>query len=98
MPLRGADLVGALESVRALVAAVGGRAMVGAGTVLRVEQVAEVAATGAQLIVSPNMDPAVIAATKAAGLLSLPGVFTPTEAFQVWADLIFRATASCCTH
>ena len=55
--------------------------MVGAGTVLSVQDVAMVAAGGAELIVSPNTNPAVIAATKAAGLISLPGFATPSEAF-----------------
>ena len=55
--------------------------LVGAGTVLNPEEVTAVAGAGGQLIVSPNCDPAVIAASKAAGLISAPGVFTPTEAF-----------------
>ena len=59
----------------------GPRLMVGAGTVLSVEEVAVVAARGAQLVVSPNMNPAVIAATRKAGLISLPGFTTPSEAF-----------------
>jgi 2-dehydro-3-deoxyphosphogalactonate aldolase len=57
------------------------RLMVGAGTVLSVQEVAVVAARGAQLVVSPNTNPAVIAATKQAGLISLPGFATPSEAF-----------------
>ena len=59
----------------------GRRLMVGAGTVLSVQEVAIVAARGAQLVVSPNTNPAVIAATKQAGLISLPGFATPSEAF-----------------
>jgi 2-dehydro-3-deoxyphosphogalactonate aldolase len=70
-----------LDSIAAMVAECGGQAQIGAGTVLDVGQVAEVAATGARLVVSPDCNPQVIAATKAAGLLSYPGVFTPTEAF-----------------
>ena len=49
---------------------------------MTVEQVTKVAAIGARLIVSPNIDPKVVRATKAAGMLSMPGVYTPTEAFQ----------------
>ena len=56
-------------------------AQIGAGTVLTVEQVAEVKAAGGTLVVSPNCDPEVIAATRAAGLASWPGVMTPTECF-----------------
>lgn len=70
-----------LDSIAALQAEFGDRAMIGAGTVLTVEQVAAVAATGARLIVSPNCNPAVIRASKAAGMQSFPGVMTPTEAF-----------------
>ncbi len=70
-----------LQSIIRLVAKLGDRAVIGAGTVLRVEQVEEVAATGARLIVSPNMNPDIIRLTKAKGMISLPGVFTATECF-----------------
>lgn len=70
-----------LESVRRLAAAFGDRARIGAGTVLTAQQVHDVAAAGGTLIVSPNANPAVIRATKAAGLWSAPGVATPTEGF-----------------
>ena len=56
-------------------------AQIGAGTVLTVKDVHEVRDAGGTLIVSPNADPQVIAATKAAGLDSWPGVMTPTECF-----------------
>ncbi len=70
-----------LDSIKAMVDAFGDRALIGAGTVLRVDQVNAVAATGAKLIVSPNCNAEVIAASKAAGLQSFPGVMTPSEAF-----------------
>jgi 2-dehydro-3-deoxyphosphogalactonate aldolase len=70
-----------LTSIAKLVAKLGERAVVGAGTVLSVGQVDDVAATGARLIVSPNMNPDVIRLTKAKGMISLPGVFTATECF-----------------
>lgn len=70
-----------IESIRLLAAELGDRARVGAGTVLHAGEVGEVAAAGGTLIVSPNADPEVIRATKAAGLLSFPGVATPTEGF-----------------
>lgn len=78
-----------LESIAALVARLGDHAVVGAGTVLSVDEVEAVAAMGARLIVSPNMNPEVIRTTKAKGLISLPGVFTATECFaalQAGAD------------
>lgn len=67
-------------SIAAMVAAVPG-AEIGAGTVLTVAQVAQVKAAGGALVVSPNADPEVIAATRAAGMASWPGVMTPTECF-----------------
>ncbi|MBA49665.1 MAG: 2-dehydro-3-deoxy-6-phosphogalactonate aldolase [Paracoccus sp. (in: a-proteobacteria)] len=74
-----------LDSIARMVTAYGSDALIGAGTVLTPGQVREVAATGARLIVSPNCDPAVIAASKAAGMDSFPGVMTPTEAFAALA-------------
>lgn len=70
-----------LASIAAMAAAFGAHAEIGAGTVLSVEDVAAVAAAGGRLIVSPNCDGAVIAATKAHGLQSWPGVMTATECF-----------------
>jgi 2-dehydro-3-deoxyphosphogalactonate aldolase len=70
-----------LKSIERLANCMGDRALVGAGTVLDVEKVAEVHAAGGQLVVSPNANIDVIAATAAAGMVSCPGVFTPTEAF-----------------
>lgn len=67
-------------SITAMVAAVPG-AEIGAGTVLTVSEVAQVKAAGGSLVVSPNADPEVIAATRAAGMDSWPGVMTPTECF-----------------
>jgi 2-dehydro-3-deoxyphosphogalactonate aldolase len=67
-------------SITAMVAAVPG-AEIGAGTVLTVSEVAQVKAAGGSLVVSPNADAEVIAATRAAGMDSWPGVMTPTECF-----------------
>ena len=74
-----------LESLRRLSHALGEDMLIGAGTVLTPQAVAEVAAAGARLIVSPNADAEVIKASKRAGLISLPGFFTPTEAFAALA-------------
>lgn len=70
-----------LKSIAALVAAVGGKAAIGAGTVLTPEDAEAVAKAGGRLIVSPDCNPEVIARTKALGLASYPGVATPTECF-----------------
>ena len=70
-----------LESIGRLARTFGDNALIGAGTVLTEQQVVAVADVGGQLIVSPNCDTDVIAATKARGLQSWPGIFTPTEAF-----------------
>ena len=69
------------ESIARMVAHAGERASIGAGTVLAPEEVTRLAAIGARMVISPGTDPAVIAATKAAGMLSYPGVFTATEIF-----------------
>jgi len=69
-----------LKSIKAMAAASRGRAKIGAGTVLTPAEVAAVRDAGGELIVSPNRDDTVIAATRAAGLQSYPGVFTATEA------------------
>jgi len=69
------------ESIRRLTAELGEKCLIGAGTVLTEAQVAEVDAAGGRLIVSPNANLAVIRASKAAGLVSAPGVATPSEGF-----------------
>lgn len=70
-----------LASIEALAKRFGDIALIGAGTVLTVEQVGQVARAGGRLIVSPSTDFDVIAATAAEGLVSAPGYFTPSEAF-----------------
>jgi 2-dehydro-3-deoxyphosphogalactonate aldolase len=70
-----------LESIRRLATRLGDQALIGAGTVLDPGQVREVEQAGGRLIVSPNTDTAVIGAAAAAGLVSSPGYFTPSEAF-----------------
>lgn len=70
------------QSIQRLVDALGASALIGAGTVLSLEQVEAVAASGGKLIVSPNCNVSVIERTKQLGLISLPGVMTPTECFQ----------------
>ena len=70
-----------LKSIEILAAKFGDRALIGGGTVLKVSDVANVRASGGRLIVSPNTNADVIAATASEGLVSMPGYFTPSEAF-----------------
>ncbi|GAA4711091.1 2-dehydro-3-deoxy-6-phosphogalactonate aldolase [Sphingomonas lutea] len=70
----------ALPGVERLVAHFGNDALIGAGTVLTEQVIAPVAAAGGRLIISPAFDPSVVSATVAAGLISCPGYFTPSEA------------------
>ncbi|MEM1373395.1 MAG: 2-dehydro-3-deoxy-6-phosphogalactonate aldolase [Pseudomonadota bacterium] len=70
-----------MASISTMAEVAGERAVIGAGTVLTVEAVGQVSAAGGRLIVSPNCDTEVIAASRAAGLESWPGIFTPSEAF-----------------
>lgn len=69
-----------LESIRIIADAFGNRTLVGAGTVLDPEEVLKVRDAMGRLIVSPNTNTAVIEATVAAGMVSSPGYFTPSEA------------------
>ena len=73
------------DSIRLLVERFGDRCLVGAGTVLDVEDVTRVNATGGRLIVMPHGDVAVIREAKRQGLVCVPGVATPTEAFAALA-------------
>ena len=74
-----------LRSIEALAAALGEHALIGAGTVLDAADVEHIASVGGRLIVMPHADHAVIRAAKAQGLLCVPGVATPTEAFGALA-------------
>jgi len=70
-----------LDSIARLARKLEGRAVVGAGTVLRVEDVEAVGAAGGTLIIAPNANLRVIAAAAERGYVALPGIATPTEAF-----------------
>jgi 2-dehydro-3-deoxyphosphogalactonate aldolase len=78
IPLNSPD---ALISVARLAEALGRDCVCGAGTVLTVAEVDQVAAAGAKLVVSPNMSPAVIGRALELGLTPAPGVATATECF-----------------
>ena len=70
------------DSIERIARRLGDRALVGAGTVLDPEDVRRVRDAGGGLIVSPNSYAPVIAATFEADMVSLPGFFTPSEAFE----------------
>lgn len=74
-----------LVSIEKLARRIGDAAIVGAGTVLTVEQVAQVQDAGGAMIVSPNTDVGVIAESAKRGMVSLPGYFTASEAFAALA-------------
>lgn len=69
------------DSIARLAKRLAGRAVVGAGTVLNVADVARVGDAGGTIVISPNANAEVIGASAAAGYASLPGIATPTEAF-----------------
>ena len=74
-----------LESIAALAETFGERALIGAGTVLDPAAVKRIAEAGGGLIVMPHGDALIVRAAKALGLLCVPGVATPTEAFGALA-------------
>ena len=69
------------ESIRRLAERHAHHALVGAGTVLEVADVARVKEAGGRLVVAPNFDAEVVRAANAVGLAALPGVMTPSEGF-----------------
>lgn len=78
VPLNSPD---ALASIEILVNEYGDKYLIGAGTVTTPELAKTVINTGANLIVSPNVNSEVIALSIKAGCECYPGVVTPTEAF-----------------
>ncbi len=79
------------NSIKAICDEMGDKMCVGAGTVMNEEQVVAAIDAGAQYIISPNTDKAVIEKTKELGAISIPGAFTPTEtvdAYKMGADYV----------
>jgi 2-dehydro-3-deoxyphosphogluconate aldolase/(4S)-4-hydroxy-2-oxoglutarate aldolase len=75
---------GSIDAIEACRARLDERALIGAGTVMTAGDVARCADAGAQFIVAPNTDMAVMDATLERGLLSFPGALTPTEIVAAW--------------
>ncbi len=80
VPLNSAN---ALSSISILSSSFGNRMLIGAGTLTDPRHVAEVAAAGGKLIVTPHADTAIVREAKSAGLIAVPGFFTPAEAFAL---------------
>ena len=78
IPLNSPDPFTSIQKMSALF---NGKLIVGAGTVLSVQDVNLLKAHGGQISVSPDCNEAVIARARELGMEPLPGVFTPTEAF-----------------
>ncbi len=69
----------------------GAKILLGSGTVTTAKEAEDTINAGAEFVVSPSLHPEVIAATKAAGKLSIPGALTPTEvitAHRAGADYV----------
>lgn len=76
---------GAIESIRLLAdGALGERLLVGAGTVLSIAEAEAAVAAGARFLVTPHLDPALVAWAAERGIPILPGAFTPTEILTAW--------------
>ncbi len=82
---------GAVPAITACRARFGDDIIVGAGTVLDEEEARHCLDAGAQFLVSPGFDRAVVALARACGALALPGALTPTEIVTAWragADVV----------
>lgn len=87
IPLNSPDAFRSIETaVRRSETLAASQCLIGAGTVLSVAEVRQVKACGGNLIVSPNVNPSVITETISAGMVAMPGVFTPTEAHLALAS------------
>jgi len=70
------------QSIKFMSVAFGDRALIGAGTVITVDQIKQVRNAGGKVIISPHCDPELITKTKQYGLVSIAGIATPTEAMM----------------
>jgi len=85
------DNMDTFNAIKELTEVFGEKIGVGAGTVMTEDQLDTAYRAGAKYIISPNADPAIIKKTKELGLVSIPGVFTPTEiasAYKFGADIV----------
>jgi len=75
---------GAIDVLKELKQEYGGKLLLGSGTVTTAAEAEATINAGAEFVVSPSLHPEVIAATKAANKLSIPGALTPTEVITAW--------------
>jgi 2-dehydro-3-deoxyphosphogluconate aldolase/(4S)-4-hydroxy-2-oxoglutarate aldolase len=75
---------GALRELAPARARLGDGILLGVGTVLTPEAAREALDAGAEFVVAPNVDPAVVRACRDAGVPVVPGAFTPTEIVRAW--------------
>jgi 2-dehydro-3-deoxyphosphogluconate aldolase / (4S)-4-hydroxy-2-oxoglutarate aldolase len=76
---------GAIDAIAAVRGELGRDVLVGVGTVLDASTAEEAIVAGAEFVVSPVLDPAVIAATHRNDKVAIPGALTPTEALSAWS-------------
>lgn len=81
VPLNSPEPLDSIALLSQLSAKAESQVLVGAGTVLNAQQVREVHAAGGRLIVAPNFNESVVRTAVELGMVALPGVMTPTEAF-----------------
>ncbi|WP_116948437.1 bifunctional 4-hydroxy-2-oxoglutarate aldolase/2-dehydro-3-deoxy-phosphogluconate aldolase [Jiangella endophytica] len=75
---------GAVDAIREIRKTLPGSVDVGAGTVVDAEQARAVVEAGAGFVVSPSVEPDVVAVAREAGIPAYPGAFTPTEVLAAW--------------
>ncbi len=75
---------GALEVIKGVASELGGKVVVGAGTVLDPETARACILAGADYVVSPTLNEETVRLTKRYGKVSIPGAFTPTEVLRAW--------------
>jgi 2-dehydro-3-deoxyphosphogluconate aldolase/(4S)-4-hydroxy-2-oxoglutarate aldolase len=82
---------GALKMIEEAIGRYGDAVVIGAGTVLSVQQCTEAIAAGAQFVVSPVRNDDVIRTAKDRDVVCMPGALTPSEVFDAWsagADIV----------
>lgn len=80
-----------VQKIRRTVQTYGKQVVVGCGTALTVQEVEAACDAGAELVISPDVNPEVIGRARMLGMVSMPGALTPTEivaARNAGADIV----------